>query len=153
MEECVLKKYVVLLFAVSLLLSGCATNAIDDHAKIYDDENKLSSEASSYSYVERIGEVDENDVDLHVSFSGNEVMWDTTFDEATTLSCDYDIAITKGNFKVILVDEDKNIVTLWETGKNESTGTMDIPFKAGRNLVKIVGRKTVGNVQLHLNDE
>lgn len=134
-----------------MVISGCCFVRMDNHAKEYDDDAKLKSDAGSYSYTERLGNVGRNEADLKFDFSGNDVLWEIETDRDCTLSGNYDIVISKGDFKIISVSPMAEITKVWEMEAGDNYGNLDIPLKKGMNRIKIVGKRAQGAMKMRLN--
>lgn len=134
-----------------MVISGCCFVRMDNHAKEYDDDAKLKSEAGSYSYTERQGNIGRNEAELKFDFSGNDVLWEMEADRDCTMSGNYDIVISRGDFKIISVSPSAEITKVWEMEVGDNYGNLNIPLKKGMNRIKIVGKQARGAMKLRLN--
>lgn len=134
-----------------MVISGCCFVRMDKHAKEYYDDAKLKSEAGSYSYTERLGNIGRNEANLKFDFSGNDVLWEMEVDRDCIMSGNYDIVISKGNFKIISVSSPAEITKVWEMEVGDNYGNLSIPLKKGMNRIKIVGKQARGTMKLRLN--
>ncbi|SFQ49703.1 hypothetical protein SAMN02910358_02472 [Lachnospiraceae bacterium XBB1006] len=139
------------LVVLIVVISGWVGTIGDDYANDYNNEGKLKSEASSYSYVKRFGTVEKREADLQFDFSGNDVLWEIEADKDCTLSGNYDIVISRGDFKIILVSPLAEITSVWEMGNGDNYGNLNIPLAKGMNRIKIVGKRAKGAMKLRLN--
>ena len=56
----------------------------------------------------------------------------------------------KGNFKIIEITPDKEVITLWENLDDATAeGTLNIDVEEGTSLIKIVGKKAKGDIQIN----
>lgn len=151
MSKKVVLGIIVGLVVLKLVISGWVSTIGDDHANEYNDTGKLKSEAGSYSYAKRLGSVGQNEADLSFDFSGNDVLWEIETDRDCTLSGNYDIVISKGDFKIISVSPMAEITKVWEMEAGDNYGNLDIPLKKGMNRIKIVGKRAQGAMKMRLN--
>lgn len=145
---------VILLFVCSCIIGCRQINFFQYHTSVYDNKEKLALNKSSYSYWNKEGVVDKEHAKIAFSFSGHDILWKIVTDKDTEISCDYNMKISEGKFKVILVSEKGEIFTMFENtdeGENEGSYSLDIP--KGENIIKIVGKKAVGNLEINLNYE
>lgn len=145
---------VTLLFICTCLMGCNQINIFQYHTSMYDDKEKLASNTSSYSYVNKDGFVDETQAEIEFSFSGQDILWKIVADEDTKMSFSYNMKISEGNFKVILVSEKKEIFTILENiDEDEMEGTYSLEIPKGENMIKIVGNKAIGNLEMNLSYE
>lgn len=141
------------LFCVSLLvlaiaLSGCS-GAGQDKQAIYDDDAKIAAEGDSYTFTNRVGSADEETkIDLaYDGFSGSNSIWTVEFAEFGTLTVEYESIVSAGDFKVVLVGPETQVLKIFE-GTELSAKTADLA--AGKYTLKLVGRGASGTIKLNL---
>lgn len=148
-----MRKHIIIttLSIFGLLLGGCSNSITDMQSKGYDDDSVLADESCSYTYIEKLGNVTSDSVDLQFKgFTGNDYVWYLTADETSEFSLDYSFDVEKGNFKIIEITPDNKVITLWENTDDASTeGTLNIDVEEGTSLIKMVGKKTNGDIQIN----
>lgn len=149
----IMKKHIFIttLSVFGLLLGGCSNSITDMQSRGYDDDSFLSDDSCSYTYAERLGNVTSDSVDLQFKgFTGNDYVWYLTADETSEFSLDYSFDVEKGNFKIIEITPDKEVITLWENLDDATAeGTLNIDVEEGTSLIKIVGKKAKGDIQIN----
>lgn len=148
-----MKTKITALFFVSLLVlalafSGCSGADLDKQA-IYGDDVKIAAEGDSYTFTNRVGSADDDaKLDLaYDGFSGSNSIWTVDFAEFGTLTVEYESNVTRGDFKVVLVGPETQVITLFE-GTELSGTTADLT--AGKYTIKLVGREASGTVKMTL---
>lgn len=145
---------IALLFTCTCIVGCKQINIFQYHTSMYDDKEKLASNKSSYSYSNKDGVVDEKKAEIEFSFSGHDILWKVVADEDTKMSFNYNMKISEGNFKIILVSETEEIFTILENiDEDEIEGTYSLEIPKGENMIKIVGDKAIGNLEMHLSYE
>lgn len=136
------------LLVLLIALSGCSA-AGQDKLNIYADDAMIAAEGDSYTFTNRVGGVNEDDtLDLTYSgFTGSNSIWTVEFAESGTLTLQYQSTVKAGDFKVVLVGPEKQVMTLFE-GTQAGEKTADLP--AGNYTLKLVGREASGSVNLVL---
>ena len=77
-----------------------------------------------------------------IKLSGIEDILDTNLKSGmdASLKCTY--SSLHGSFKLVLVSNDKNVVTLFDSDKQKSGETVKVPFSIGHNLIRLAGKPT-----------
>ena len=131
-----MKKYLILCFGVLLLsLSGCV--GLTDKGYMYDDPDLIAQEGDSYTYHSKVGTYEDL---VFEDFSGTETVYSFSDIEIVNIHIDY--SISKGKFKVVLIDENFEIIEL-KVGDHEIT----LDHKPMR--LKIVGAHAYGSVSIN----
>ncbi len=145
------KIHLVPIIMSALVMAGCS-NVSAMQQKGYEDKEFLTSDSCSYTYQSKVGNVDSESAELEFKgFSGNDYLWYVDASEDTQVECTGSINVNKGDFKIIAVSEDKELTTVWEnieSDNNENNIIIDVP--EGRNVIKIVGRKSSGDINLRI---
>ena len=138
----------LLLILLAAALGGCSA-AGQDKLNIYADDAKIAAEGDSYTFTNRVGGADEDDtLDLTYSgFTGSNSVWTVEFAESGTLTLQYQSTVKAGDFKVVLVGPEAQVLTLFE-GTQAGEKTADLT--AGKYTLKLVGREASGSVNLVL---
>ena len=130
-----MKKYLIVCFSVLLFtLSGCV--ALTDKGYMYDEPDLIVQEGDSYTYHSKVGTYDSL---VFEDFSGTETVY--SFNDIETVNIYIDYSINKGKFKVVLIDENFEILEL-EVGDHEIT----LDYKPMR--LKIVGAHAYGSISI-----
>ncbi|WP_143412120.1 hypothetical protein [Arabiibacter massiliensis] len=130
--------------ALCLALSGCAGLANRVQTSMYDDEGLIAQEADSYTALIFNGSVqDEMSFD---GFTGSCSVLDVSVPVGGgKLLIEYDVSVSKGDFKIVLVQGAKQVEAVCE-GTGEGTRTFDL--EAGNQVVKVVGDGAASTVAL-----
>ncbi len=147
-----IRKITLLSLVVIVLLCGCASSTLSKQIYDYNNDDVLKKESCSYSYNEKLGSVGDMDADIHFDFSGNDLLWELSCEDPASMTCSYDMNIESGDFKIIAISPSSDINVLWETGSSDNSGSFDIPLDNGTTMIKIVGKKAVGDLSLHLEE-
>lgn len=136
------------LLVLIIVLSGCS-GAGQDKQAIYENDAKIAAEGDSYTFTNRVGNSDEESIlDLtYDGFTGSNSVWTVEFAEFGTLTLQYQSTVKAGDFKVVLVGPETQVLTLFE-GTQWSEKTADLT--AGKYTLKLVGREASGSVNLVL---
>lgn len=136
-----MKKFNLTLIALlCLLLTGCS----NEFARQESDSNgKISQESDRYSKVGSMFSQTREGYSLTVSkFDGRETLWKDTVEEDQNMDVDVSFSISKGQAKIVHIDEEGNVTTVIECFPDTSTDgfvTKTISLKSGKNRLKIVG--------------
>ncbi len=136
-----MKKHFILLnlFLVTLLL-GCTNVAIQKN--VFDKEDEIIKQGDSYSYYSRLGTVSENTANLNFkNFYGAETIF--TIEDVEILNIEISYEVSKGRFKVVLIDPNDEITII-----NES---IVINLLEGMYRIKIVGDDATGNIDMTIS--
>lgn len=146
------QKKILLLILVSfwlLILNACSSAGAYQQS-VYDDDQKISAQGDSYTFVNRIGESDETEISLTFSgFSGKQTLWEVDADEDGTISMAADITIKGGRFKLCLIDSDNHVTAI----ANDSTsGELSVPVVKGVSRIALVGDGAKGEIKISLSE-
>lgn len=146
-----MKRYnkVFFVFLILITMTGC-TSVTGYQNSVFDDENKIIEDKDSHTYKKRIGKTVENEVDIQFdSFTGIETINRIELDEEKDIIFNFKSTIDGGDFKVVLITPDDEIINILE-GTNE--GTKTISLKEGIIKIKLVGRKAEGEVKFNIDE-
>jgi len=125
-----------------LILSGCVYVA--DSKKIYDDNEKIVTEGDTYTFIDRIGDVLEDEASLEVKgFYGTETIY--TFENIEEITITITQDVNKGRFKVVLINPQNEITVL--------NGTSTITMSDGKYRIKIVGENAFATIDITIEDK
>jgi len=144
------KKYKVLLPLIlgflSLILSGCVIGL--DKEDIYDDNDKINNEGDSYSFHHQYMSIGKSHLDLEYSkFYGAATVWSLYSEKDSVIDIEFDSVVETGRFKLVIVDEDNNVIDVLE---NSIKGNQQIKTSVGKYLIKIVGDNSKGEIKINI---
>lgn len=134
------EKNIILLVILCLFLSGCnnefAKKEYDSVEKIIQKEDRYAKENSLFHSIE-------GGYELIVSkFDGRETLWANTIEENQNMEIEVSFSLSKGQAKLVHIDEEENVTTIIECLPDSSTDGLiakTISLKSGKNRLKIVG--------------
>lgn len=133
----------ILILLALILFSGCQSTPSQD--SIYDQDNKLIAVGDSFYFTDRLGSVDENQMELTFKrFYGVQTIW-IIESKQDTLTFAIEPNIKSGEFKVILITPDQQIVNLTEISID---GKVEVETELGEYRLKIVGRNAHGTISM-----
>jgi len=137
-----MKKFFVIGLVSLFILSGCVYGI--DSKKIYDDQEKIVAEGDTYTYIDRIGDVLEDESSLEVKgFYGTETIY--TFENVEEITITITQNVNKGRFKVVLINPQDEITIL--------NGTSTITMSDGKYRIKLVGENAFATVDIVIDDK
>lgn len=116
---------------------------------IYNNDKIIAGSADSYSYLSRQGQVKDNVAELSFQLTGVDTIWSFSTTESKNMTLHYDIKIKQGQFKVVLVNANKEVITLLE---EEGKDSIDFSLEPGKNVIKIVGKKALVELYLKIDE-
>ena len=136
-----------------MIIIGVATynglNYAGNYQKsIYEDDSKIISESDSYSYVHRTSTTSGERLKSKFRLTGMNTIYDIYADEDTTININYNVNITDGKFKIVLIAPDDEVITILE---ESGEGTKEINIKSGESRVKIVGRDAKCDINISID--
>ncbi|MDU4861622.1 MAG: 50S ribosomal protein L7ae [Terrisporobacter othiniensis] len=135
-------KYVMIFIVLSMVLVGCSKNYM---ASIYNDNEKISSDANSFNL-----DVDKQSIDGQKSkgvikkIEGMDTIWTYESDKDMELDMTYLLNVVSGKLKLVLISPDSSVTTLIERSKESEVvdyATNTLQIKKGLNRIKIVANK------------
>lgn len=139
---------VSLVVLIAMAIAGCSS-ATSYQKSVFDDESKIIKEGDSYSYGNRIGETKENKADIKFSsFSGMDTIYKITADEENDAIFDFEAIVDKGDFKVVLITPDDEIIDI-VNGTGE--GNQTVQLKVGTSRIKLVGKNAKGMIKVNID--
>lgn len=134
----------VCLIALAFSLSGCASFVSATAAymnDIYDDDEKIAADYSSYSYNNLKQTLKNSSLDVSGQMTGMDTVWTFTPQEDTEISYTCTLTAQSGRAKLVLVAPDDTVQTLLEVDEDSAEpedNTYTLPLQAGKNAVKLV---------------
>lgn len=134
---------------IAVLGSGCSK--ISSYQKsIYNDAAKISANGNSYTFISRDGNNVRNNYAISFSgFSGKQTIWKLSAQEDADLLIDCNIKIDRGQFKICLISDAKEVTTLAE---GSTTRKITIHLTEGTNYLALVGIGANGDIDLLLTE-
>ena len=142
---------VVLLFAIIsvVVIVDYAKNhhGLSEQQMIFDDLDIIVQDYDSYSYLTKKGRNIGNTSDLEFEFSGMDTIWSIKAKNDGVLHVRFQSVITDGEFKVLLITPNHEIVTIL----NQSIADeKNIQIPEGTSKIKLVGRNAKGKLKMTL---
>lgn len=130
-----------------MILFGCTAG--QDKQKIFDDNTAIVQDGDSYTFVNRNGSTDSDAAIAltYTGFSGVQTIWTLEVSATSEVDYEYNSTVDSGDFKVVFVTPEYKVVTLL-SGTQQGVGTQELA--PGKYAVKLVGRKTDGQLTLSL---
>jgi len=139
----------IILLPIVVLITSCS-NFDSYQNSIYNDNVKISKQGDSYSFKDRLGVIEDNNISLTFNnFSGKQTIWEINAEEQSTFDFEVKIKTSKGEFKVCLISENNDVIIVAE---GVFDGTIPINIQKGRSYIAIVGRSTDGEIIGVLNN-
>ncbi len=117
---------------------------------IYSDDAIIARDGDSWSYFKLIVDPSSEESEQAIKysgFSGVQSLWTVTSPESGYAVVAYSSIVSRGDFKMVLVDPDGYVQTIFE-GNADAEKT--IPLFPGTNRIKIVGRQANGSVTVKI---
>lgn len=136
-----MKKYIILIFAaLCLSMTGCSNGFAK---REYNSIEKISKTEDRYAKEDSVFNPIEGGYSLIVSkFDGRETLWSDTLNQNQNIEISFSLRLSKGQAKVVHVDEEGNVTTIIECSPETTPAgfvTRKVSFKSGNNRLKVVG--------------
>lgn len=147
---------VILIFSV-FLISTFWNNNLDFnfsksnniiHSKIFSNDEIIKEDLNRYSYWNKEGICNEHEGKIKFDFTGVDTLWEIKCTKSESLNISYNSDIKNGDFKVVLITNNKRLIPILEGTKG---GTKDLTLEKGINKIKIVGKKAKGSLEIKFN--
>lgn len=138
------------LFILTLCATGCQEFEANK-AAMYDDEAAIVADGDSY-FTTRYLQSSSSKYVVDCSFgslSGTRTLWVIRAEEGGSFTVRYDAEITKEDFKLVLIDPDKNLQVIFE---NSATGEQTFTLSEGKYVIKFVGSYAQGELDISMPD-
>ena len=134
------KAVTILIILLCMIMTGCS----NEFARMeYDSIDKISKSEDRYVKESSIFNTIDGGYELTVSkFDGRETLWSDILDENENIEVDFSFTLSKGQAKVVHIDDDGNVTTVIACSPETSTAgfvTKTISLKSGLNRFNIVG--------------
>lgn len=139
----------LILFLIVILCTGCSKISSYQRS-IYDDNTKIVAKADSYFFKRRTGKTDNNELSIRFEdFTGKQKIWEIEAKENSAFLIDCNTEISNGEFKICLINEEKEVINIAEGNKAEK---LTIDIKKGVSFITIVGNEAKGKLDLTLTE-
>lgn len=136
-----MRKLEMMLFCLLCLLMTACSNQFAEQE--YDSDEKIVQNTDHYTKKDSVANYVNGEYSLTVSqFDGRETLWKETIKENKDIEIDVDFSLSKGQAKIVYIDNEDHVTTLIEcTPETPTDGfvTKTLPLKSGKNRLKIVG--------------
>ena len=131
---------IMLISLLFLLMIACsnefAKQEYNSNEKISQINDHYAKEVSAFNSID-------GGISLTVSkFNGRETLWTETLESNQNIEISFSFCLSKGQAKIVHIDNDGNVTTIIECLPNTSTDgfvTKNVSLKNGQNRLKIVG--------------
>lgn len=143
--------FIAIIIIIVSLFIGCGNSAVNN---IYNDNNKIKSEADTFSLNESEETIESGVYKGKLKLSGSGTIWTYESNEDIDLKVPYTLSVKNGKAKIVLISPDNKVINLVEnTNKATIDGTtsLTVPIKKGDNRIKVVGyEKADIDIELHI---
>ena len=141
-----MKKIWTVVLLVSVLLIGCGRQV---QHNVYDDDKQIEGEGNSFSLSNYNQNKNGDRLYINVGFmDGMDTIWEYDADSESAVDVGYDISLTSGKVKLVLITPDGDLCTIAETTKADSfSGSQHINMDKGTYRIKLV----TDNAKFELN--
>jgi hypothetical protein len=129
---------VVIIFILAISAAIRYGFKIDDKGKLFDDDQYIIAEGTSFSFFSKTGSDDQLQFE---KFSGTYLL--DSFADGSEIEIDLSIQINKGRFKVVLIDPNDQIIDL-------TSGINKISTITGEYRIKMVGDNAYGSIVMDI---
>lgn len=138
-----MKKWIFVLLI--FVLTSCTVklpeyNVYDDDAKIVKNTTSMSNR-SSETHMNNLYNI------VVGTFNGTKLRWNLDSKAGGTITVVYDLNVTKGRFKLVLISPDKNVTTIFE---GTGSGSKTLKLEGGINEIKFVGDQAGFSLKIEL---
>lgn len=138
----------VLIIALGILLVYSIPRLTGSQDRIYDDDARITKQADSYSFSERVGRTIGNHLSVSFAdFTGKQTIWLIAAGQDSVLELDMKNDINKGKFKVCLIDPSRKVKIISE---GSHSGIANLEVSSGENVLVIVGSGAAGKIDMTL---
>lgn len=136
-----LKKLKIILISLLFLLVMACSNEFARQE--YNSNEKISLMNDHYAKEFSVFNSTNEEISLTISkFNGRETLWTKKLDKNRDIEINLSFRLSKGQAKIVHIDNDNNVTTVIECVPDTSTDgfvTKTISLKSGQNRLKIVG--------------
>lgn len=140
---------IVKLILIILLFNSCMVAEIDIR-RAFDSDRIIVSEEDSFTFVQRVGRTVRKRTDIEFEgFSGTYTLLSLNSQEGDFIEVAFRTQIKSGQFKLVLIDPDKNIQTIIAMS---GSGQRSISLKKGISRIKMIGRESTGIISFEIRE-
>ena len=136
-----LKKLKIILISLLFLLVMACSNEFARQE--YNSNEKISLMNDHYAKEFSVFNSTNEEISLTIyKFNGRETLWTKKLDKNRDIEINLSFRLSKGQAKIVHIDNDNNVTTIIECVPDTSTDgfvTKTISLKSGQNRLKIVG--------------
>lgn len=136
-----MKKLKIMLISLLFLLMMACSNEFARQE--YNSNEKISLMNDHYAKEFSVFNSTNEEISLTVSkFNGRETLWTKKLEKNQDIEINFSFHLSKGQAKIVHIDNDNNVTTVIECVPNTSTDefvTKTVSLKSGQNRFKIVG--------------
>lgn len=136
---------IIIIGAVSFFISNYGGNY---KKNIYGDNSKIITEYDTYSYNRQVCNNTDGKLKSKFRFTGMDTIYKLDSEDGGVASIKYNVNITSGKFKIVLINPNDEITTVIE-GTGE--GTKDIELSSGESRIKLVGKDAKGEIEIDID--
>lgn len=149
------KKLIYIIISIVIVLGGIITiNRFMDRfytgvnrKSIYTDNSKIVALNDNYSYLYKRGINEKGYTNMSFKFSGMDTIWEISSKKDSTINIEFDSKIESGKFKVVLIDENNNVIKILEQSQE---GSSKFNIKKGNSRIKIIGSDCKGELKMNI---
>lgn len=153
-----MKKVISIMLVIGMMmgLGGCDDSSPDSMANIYYDNEKLGSYYSSYNVSDSTQTMEGNQLSgTYENLNGMVLLWNYEPEEDIVLDVNYNIKVSQGKVKLIMVGSDGTIVTIAELSNGVTADVMKtqtFSLHDGLYCLKLVGTENaVADFRIAIN--
>ena len=141
-----MKKIKIIILLVALLLIGCGQQT---QHNVYDDDKQIEGEGNSFSLRNYNQNKNGDRLYVNVGFmDGMDTIWEYDVNSESTVDIGYDLNLTSGRVKLVLITPDGDLCTIAEATKTDAfSGSQSINVDNGKYRIKLVAE----NAKFELN--
>ncbi|EHI98989.1 hypothetical protein CDLVIII_2333 [Clostridium sp. DL-VIII] len=140
------------LISLIIFISGCNMNynRATVYSDIYNDNDKIAKTSKDHIYTtSSITKNSDQNLSLKYSgFLGVDAIWNINSKDDGEITLDYDSNVNSGDFKVVLVNPNKEIENIL-VGTDHGSKTLKL--SNGKYVLKLVGNNANGNIKLTIS--
>ena len=130
-------------FSIASLVSNTGTRA----ENVYNDDAWIAAQGDTYTYSFQAKSSSGQQMAMKFNMSGMETLWDVEVSTKSKVTFEYDLTVSSGDFKIVLIGPEKEVQTLVE---GTDSGKVTKALEAGTYRLKVVGRKAKGALQFEV---
>ena len=143
------KKNIFFFPIILLMFNGCAM-AVVQQKRAFDSDKIIVRSEDTYTYEKRVGRSVNNKTDIQFEgFSGTDTILTINADSDDNVTIAYYSQIDRGDFKILLIDPDNRVTTIFN---QSDSGATSFPIFPGISRLKMVGRESSGIISVQISE-